>query len=129
MIDELLRNVLAAVRSYGYEDAYVKRFDVFTGREAVCIRPVQPSVLNVYMDGTRTVRQTYQVIVRRRSEEEAMRACCDIAERLEAERLDSATGRYRFAGGAVAGDPAELELDEANMYAWACTMAAIIDTE
>ena len=126
MVD-LTERAAAAIRKLGWDGVYLKRFDTFTGKEAICVRPVQATVEASYMDGTREMLVPYQIIVRRRSEAEAMRACCDIAEDLEGLYIPSANGSYEFVCGLVYADPAELRLEnETNFYAWACTMAARI---
>ena len=114
------------IEQLGYTGVYLKRFDSFTGKEAICVRPVQPTVLSTYMDGTQEVMQPYQVIVRRRSEAEAMTVCCDIAEKMDAEVLHSENGSYDFNYPTVYVNPAELQLEEENFYAWVVTMAAHI---
>ncbi|MCH4184015.1 MAG: minor capsid protein [Eggerthellaceae bacterium] len=127
MID-LLENVKDRVRGFGYKDAYLKRFDSFTGREAICISPEQASLIQVYMDGRRELMQPYQIIVRRRSQQEAKQIVCDIATKLEHEVFPSHNGSYEFDGGYVYTDPSELELEETGFYAYVVVMAAQITT-
>lgn len=112
----------------GYRDAFVKRFDSFTGREAICVRQMQPTVTERYMDGTQEMEQPYEVIVRRRSAADARETCCAIAELLEDASLPSENGSYRFTSGRVYLEPQELELDESGFFAWSVVMAATIET-
>ncbi len=111
-----------------YPRTFLKRFDVQTGKDGVCIRPVQGTTVKQYFDGSREITQPYQVIVRDRSELKAMQVCQDIADRLMRERLESANGSYTFLAPMVYAEPQELQLDEKNLYAWVVTMAAHIQT-
>ena len=122
---KVARDALAAM---GYADAHAKRLDAFTGREAVVVRPMQPTVTEHYMDGTQEVVQPYEVVVRRRSSAAAREDCCRIAGLLEDAALPSSDGSYRFTSGYVYLEPQELQLDETQFYAWSVVMAAVIET-
>lgn len=110
---------------HGYE-AHVKRLDAFTGKEGIVLRRVPSTVTGRYFDGGEAVSYIYQVVVRRRSEREAMEQCCDIAELLKGAWLESGNGSYAFVGQEVYTEPQELKLDEANYYAWEVRIEASI---
>lgn len=124
MIDlvDRARDFLAAK---GYE-AHVKRLDSFTGKEGIVLRRVPSTVTGRYFDGTESVSCIYQVIVRRRSERQAMEECCDIAALLKDAWLGSGNGSYAFVGQEVYTEPQELALDEAGFFAWEVRLEASI---
>lgn len=109
----------------GYE-AHVKRLDQFTGKEGIVLRRVGGAVTGRYFDGGESVSCIYQVVVRRRSEREAMEQCCDIAELLKDAWLESENGSYSLVGQEAYTEPQELALDEAGFYAWEARIEASI---
>lgn len=125
MID-LVEGVKALLVENGF-DAHVKRLDAFTGKEGVCVRRLPSSAAAKYMNRKRCVGYLYQVVVRRRSEREAMEECEDIARILESARVESANGSYGFTSQEVYTEPQELEIDEAGFYAWHVRMIASIE--
>lgn len=129
MID-LHERAKAYLEDEGFEGISLKRLDEFTGKEGTVIRSMPGTVIEEYYDGTLIVDQPYQVIVRRRSEADAMQECSDIAEALEGVTLASADQSYvpyGSDGQRVYTAPQELALDEANFYAWHVRMTARIE--
>jgi len=127
MTVDLVDRVRDALLLNGHADAHVKRLDSFTGKEGICIRRLPSTTVNRYIDRSRTAEYVYQVVVRRRSERAAMDECCDIADLLDGMRVESGNGSYRFSSQEVYTEPQELELDEANFYAWHVRMVASIE--
>lgn len=115
---------LLAERGY---DAHAKRLDSFTGKEGVVLRRVPSTVTERYLDRSESVSYLYQVVVRRRSERQAMEECCEIAELLADAWLDSGNGSYSFVGQEAYTQPQELALDEAGFYAWQARIEARIE--
>lgn len=127
MID-LLDAAEARIREAGHGTTYFRRLDSSAKREGIVIRRLPATVTGRYFDGRKDVRYYFQVIVKRRSEEQAMEECEAIADLLEAADLSSASGSYAITSCVVDSEPQELELNEANMHAWKTVLMASITT-
>ena len=129
MID-LHERVKTYLESKGFTGVSLKRLDSFTGKEGIVIRAMPKTLVESYYDGVRVYDQPYQIIVRRRSEAEAMETCASIADALEGVILQSANGSFvphGSSGQQVYTAPQELALEEANFYAWHVRMTARIE--
>lgn len=113
-VTEAMRKVL---EDEGYTVS-LKRFDTFTGKEGIILRRVLPTRATKYMDTTRSYNFIVHVIVRRRSEAQAMDECCAIADLLEDCPIPSLNGSYTWTATDVYTEPEEMVLDEENFYAW-----------
>lgn len=129
MID-LHERAKAYLEAKGFTGISLKRLDSFTGKEGIVIRAMPKTLVESYYDGTAVYDQPYQIIVRRRSEAEAMETCSSIAETLEGVILASARNEYQphgTDGQKVYTAPQEMALDEADFYAWHVRMTARIE--
>ena len=131
MID-LFEGVRDYLKDLGFGDVGVSRLDEAKGREGVVVLPMPRSVAQVYMDMSEEWVQPYQVVVRRRSEAQAMVECSDIADALEHVTIRSRNGSFRPAdsqGQQIYTAPQELQLDEEGFYAWHVRMSARIEID
>lgn len=116
------------IEEAGYGDTYFRRLDSAAKREGIVIRRLPATVTGRYYDGRKDVRYYVQIIIKRRSEEQAMDECEAIANLLEHSDLSSDNGSYTITSCIVDSEPQELELNEANMHAWKTVLAASITT-
>lgn len=128
MKTDMLDVVGAALEAAGYDPCF-KRLDEFTGPEGVVVRQMIPTVLSTDMCGTKDVLAPYVVLVRSRSELNAMETCWGIAELLGAADLPSRDGSYRFTASVVQSEPASVALEEDDIHGWAVTMAVRMETD
>ena len=126
-MSDLLTQVKAKVESFGYEVS-LKRFDTMTGKEGIYLSPVQPTVVEAYMDGSEELLQPYQFVVRNRESQQAADICADIAAQLENESIESLDGSYRWICGDIYEYPQELDFETEGFYVWVCQMQAHIIT-
>lgn len=118
--------VASILRSDGY-DVSVKRLDATRNTEGVVIRRIPATVTDRYLDRDKVIEYIYQVIVRNRSEEEAMEQCCMIAESLDGKSITSENGSFVMIGcQEVYTEPQELALDELGFFAWETRISAQI---
>lgn len=103
-----------------------KRFDAFTGKEGSYIYLMPATTAIRYMDGRKDIDQPYTVVVKRRSEQEAMEECQDIEQALDMAVIDSKNGSYRMVVNTVYVGSQEVDLDDANFYAWQASFIAEI---
>jgi hypothetical protein len=115
------------LQEHGFTDALKRRLDSTTGREAIIVRRLPTLSEATYMDGSQTLGYLYQIIVRRKSEEDAMTTCSDIAELLSDAYLPSANGSYVFTSQEIYTYPQELRLEEQGFYAWETRIHATIE--
>lgn len=103
-----------------------KRFDSFTGKQGtyLYLKPATASIR--YMSGQKDIDQPYAVVVKRRSEQEAMEICQEIEDCLDMAIIDSANGSYRMVANSVYVGSQEIDLLDEGFYAWEVSFIAEI---
>lgn len=114
---DLIDRVVDVLKEYGIQ-SITKRFDSLVGKSGVCVRRYPSTIIARQFDMTREISWVYEVIVRDRSEEQAMNLCLEIEELLDDRRIPSSNGSYLMVSNEVYTASQELALDEANFYAW-----------
>lgn len=123
---DLLEVAKAYLEGLGYAGVQLKRLDEFTGPEGIVLRRMPETVTDRYMDGTTASDWTWQAIVVRRSEREAMEVCEELARALRFAPLDSENGSYRLIENDVYTAPQEMTADEEGFFAWQVQFTAHI---
>ena len=116
MVD-LPEQAVAFLKAHGYKDVYLKRLDSMTGREGIIIRRLPSTVQGRSYSGARTLHYLYQVIVRSRSEREALEKAEDLANLLDLAPLQSKNGSFAMVQQEIYTPPQELTLSESGFYA------------
>ena len=117
MVVDVCESMKQILDAAGYT-ASLKRLDSFTGKEGIVLRRVLPQRTERYFDNGRSYDFIVHVVVRRRSEAQAMYECSDIAELLTDCPVESLNGSYTWTGTDIYTEPEEMALDEDNFYAW-----------
>lgn len=109
---------VAYIKEHGYDDVYLRRLDSMTGREGIVVRRLPSTVQGRSYSGARTLHYLYQVIVRRRSEREAIEQAEELANLLDLAPLQSANGSFALVQQEIYTPAQELTLSESGFYAY-----------
>jgi hypothetical protein len=116
------------IREAGYGTTYFRRLDAATKKEGIVMRPLPCTTKGKYYTGERDVLFYFQVMSKRRSEEQAMGEAMRIADLLEKSDMRSMDGSYRITSLDIDTEPGEIEASESLYYIWGFTALASITT-
>lgn len=124
MID-VTKSAKVLLKSKGIE-AGVRRLDSLEKKEGVIIRPLPYTTTGTHFDRTREISYLFQVVVKRRSELQAIGEISDIEGMLDGAYLSSLNGSYEGGACEVYTDPQELELNESGFSVYEVRFRVLI---
>ena len=122
---DICEGVKTLLTAEGYTSIKLAR--EYEPTEGITVRHVPSAITQRYYDEGKTISYIYQVIVTRRSEEDAMDDAADIAALLDGATIDSTNGSYGFTGQELYTPPQELALTVGGLYEYELRISALLE--
>lgn len=123
---DILRRARDVLTATGFE--VVRLRPLPAGEEGVVIRPVPPTTVKTYMDGTQQVAYLMDVYCRFEGEDRAIDAAYVASQALQADGLPSANGSYQCSGVTEYSGAVMAEEPRGDLFTYSVGMRADITT-